>query len=622
MKKLFAELLVLSVFNTAALADTNNVVLGSYLGNGTASSSLNEISIGMDLTNYGGVVIHRAPVESGALWFDSVQGEGKYLDSTSYDASNATITFSGFTEQGFGVQGHSSYMNEQGREYNYLALAEKAGFLDIVIYSGDQSSSRAIPHSLGTNVGMVIIKNITNAQDGIVWHKALSSGSNMENVWLFGNTGSNSATEYAYAFGNRQPDENSFYVGASSSTNGSGKQYIAYVFADNPESGVSVGKYTGNSTDGVLASFPWQPDALIIKPINTSLANNFTMWSPHIGKDRYNILDRVRAGYDTMLGAYMELNRDGELVKTTRVAGHNISYNETGKDYIYIALKNMGPDSNSPIKVKNDVTLLSGNAEHMVDVLANDTIPEGIVTNLIVDSISNPAFAAQVLDGKLSVTTPSSGSTTITYYLEDASGSGISSATATVNIGIDVAVARDDQFEVFGWDEHELNLLENDTLSTSLDDKLVLHNDLNAGAQVSLIDGKLMFSAALSGTYQFSYHLVASDGNVSNTAIVQVTVTSIVDDVVAEYLFEDPSDLGKDTSGNSNHGVVIGSNHTQIERSNITVVCHLAAFARQSLPLNQTAQHTMHRREEPFPGSQALGLQHQCNSSRLSRFLL
>lgn len=211
----------------------SNFAIGKYSGTGT---EFNHVVTGLDLSNNDGLVLIKPPVTSGFLWLDTLRGPGSTLDSTQKTRASSVTGFTEFKNDGFQIGGTSSQLNSAGANYEYLSFSEKTGFLDIVTYTGDHSASRAIPHNLGDNVGLIIIKSIDGDHGGVVWHKALSSADEINTAWMFGDGDKDPSNQYAYVWGDKEPTSNEFYVGASWTTNGQGNQYVAYVFADNPVS--------------------------------------------------------------------------------------------------------------------------------------------------------------------------------------------------------------------------------------------------------------------------------------------------------------------------------------------------------------------------------------------------
>ena len=115
------------------------------------------------------------------------------------------------------------------------------GYFDVVTYSGNATSGRAVPHSLGVAPEMMWVKSRTASnQSWRVYHASLGAthGLNLD--------GNNAAFALTRLWNDTAPTNSSFIVGNHGSTNDSG-QYIAYLFATLP--GISkVGSFVGNGT--------------------------------------------------------------------------------------------------------------------------------------------------------------------------------------------------------------------------------------------------------------------------------------------------------------------------------------------------------------------------------------
>jgi hypothetical protein len=114
------------------------------------------------------------------------------------------------------------------------------GFFDVVAYAGT-GTERGVPHNLGVTPEMLIIKaRDFSGKEWFVHHTGLTSWSKVLQLQSTG-------TETNGDTGGNLPTETTFPVNASSNVNGSGYNYIAYLFATLP--GISkVGSYTGDGT--------------------------------------------------------------------------------------------------------------------------------------------------------------------------------------------------------------------------------------------------------------------------------------------------------------------------------------------------------------------------------------
>jgi hypothetical protein len=112
------------------------------------------------------------------------------------------------------------------------------GYFDVVTYSGNATSGRAVPHSLGVAPEMMWVKSRTASnQSWRVYHASSGATHGL-------NLDSNSAAfALTRLWNDTAPTNSSFIVGNHGSTNDSSHIYIAYLFATLP--GISkVGQVT------------------------------------------------------------------------------------------------------------------------------------------------------------------------------------------------------------------------------------------------------------------------------------------------------------------------------------------------------------------------------------------
>jgi len=146
-------------------------------------------------------------------------------------------------------------------------------------------SNGTIAHGLGVTPGLVIVKRTDGTAGWIVQHAGLSYGASV----LYLQTTHSEQTEGAM-FNSTTPTSTVFSLGTASETNGSGNEYIAYVWA--PVRGYSqFGTFTGNAsaTAGPFIYTPFRPAYVLVKAINYTAA--WIMFdSKRIG---YNLQNKV-----------------------------------------------------------------------------------------------------------------------------------------------------------------------------------------------------------------------------------------------------------------------------------------------------------------------------------------
>ena len=125
--------------------------------------------------------------------------------------------------------------------YNFRRAS---GFFDIVCYTGTGSAT-TFNHNLGVTPELMIVKNRSNANSWAVYSKTL-----LASQTVFLNETASVSSEPNF-WNSTRPDSTVFTVGSDDKVNGSGRTYIAYLFAT--VAGVSkVGSYTGNGSNQTI----------------------------------------------------------------------------------------------------------------------------------------------------------------------------------------------------------------------------------------------------------------------------------------------------------------------------------------------------------------------------------
>ena len=322
-----------------------------YIGAGDGQTITN----GIDLAGEGGLVWGKCRnVADGHYLVDSARGKGtnnnfKYLRSegtyAEIDISNRSV--SSFNSNGFTFQGGDGQFNGGGNDYVSWSFRKSPSFFDIQTYTGDGSlSGRNIPHNLGSQPGLVVIKRLDSSSDWTVGHtNALypyyTSLNKTDSI------AGGSVTGKGYI----SWSTSSFNVwsggSAANDLNTSGASYVAYIFANNNGDGIfgasgdqdviKAEKYVGNGSDaGPVVNLGFEPQWLLIKNVNNSSED----WSIFDSKrDLYNprtVLIRANKS-DTELDSTafsVDFTSTGFQIKTA----HG-SLNGNNQDHIYVAIR-------------------------------------------------------------------------------------------------------------------------------------------------------------------------------------------------------------------------------------------------------------------------------------------
>ena len=161
--------------------------------------------------------------------------------------------------------------NTDGNITSSVSANTDAGF-SVVSYTGN-SSALTIGHGLGKKPAMVIVKNRTdNPSDWIIGHKDLSSngGGFVNNKFLKFDTSTTFTNSLVFG---TEPTTTTIALttGNAGNLSTSGKNYVAYVFAE-IEGYSKFGSYeANNSTNGPMVYTSFKPAFVIIKPVDTAV---------------------------------------------------------------------------------------------------------------------------------------------------------------------------------------------------------------------------------------------------------------------------------------------------------------------------------------------------------------
>ena len=281
-------------------------------------------------------------------FFDAVRGATKRIYSSSTAAQDtAATTLTAFNTDGFTL-GSSAAVNASGNNtvswnwkaggagssntdgsINSTVSANTTSGFSIVKY-GDSTGTQTVGHGLGSDVKVLIIKNLTSTNNWHVWHTGIPTSAIHLNE-----TGAKTDSWFSTYQNSTAPTSSVFTVksGGGDDTLGSSKNYIAYCFAE--KTGFSkFGSYTGNgNSNGPFIFTGFKPGFLLIK--NTSAT------------EAWYIMDIKRPGYNT--NNYY-LKADDYAVEGTstslatsllsngfKIENSDTSMNTDGQNYIYMA---------------------------------------------------------------------------------------------------------------------------------------------------------------------------------------------------------------------------------------------------------------------------------------------
>lgn len=199
--------------------------------------------------------------------FDTLRGATKELisNSTAAEATDAD-TLTAFNADGFSL-GADANVNTNAATYASWTFRKAPRFFDVVTYTGDGVAGREIAHNLGVAPGFIAIK--ATSVSGINWfcfHRSVGADFRL----ALNLTNAAGAVNW---WNNTEPTATEFTLGASSAGNGSGAEYVAYLFAHDPlgPSGdgsdglIACGSFTTDGSGNATVDLGWEPQWLLIK---------------------------------------------------------------------------------------------------------------------------------------------------------------------------------------------------------------------------------------------------------------------------------------------------------------------------------------------------------------------
>jgi hypothetical protein len=320
-------------------------VFSTYVYEGSGATQ--DIVNGIDLATEGGMVwIKDRSATSSNYLYDTERGTGYALlsESTNSEAYSATRLTS-FNSDGFNP-GSNSGTNTNGSDFASWTFRKSPKFFDVVKYTGNGVAGREIPHELGCDVGMMVVKRLDTAFSWIVYHNQTGNSSYL----LLDST--NAQVTGTPAWNNTTPTSSIFTLGSLAGVNANGGDYIAYIFAHNETDGlvegdgkpiIKCGSYVGSASP-VEIDLGFEPQYVMIK--STVQAGNWYVAD--------NIRSMTADAYTDFLYPNSSASEGGlsNGVITTPTgfivdAGGGYAINHSTSSYIYMAIRrNMSNECN------------------------------------------------------------------------------------------------------------------------------------------------------------------------------------------------------------------------------------------------------------------------------------
>ena len=252
-----------------------NAVL--YTGNGS-SNAISGLGLKPDLV-WGK---SRSASQSHRL-YDSSRGGSSMLNSDTTNSAQTGSTFmTSFDSDGFTYSSSGSNANDSGVTYvawcwragggvtssntdgsiTSTVQSSTSGGFSICTYTGNGTNGATFGHGLSAKPSFVIIKNRDASQKWAVWHQSMEQN---DNKLLFLNESSGLTTEGTQRWDVSAISNSVFGLGSHPEINGSGADYVAYIWHD-VEGMQRFGKFTGNGNDdGPFIYLGFRPRLVAIK---------------------------------------------------------------------------------------------------------------------------------------------------------------------------------------------------------------------------------------------------------------------------------------------------------------------------------------------------------------------
>jgi hypothetical protein len=259
--------------------------------------------------------------------FLSSDGSGAIYPPTGAGAN----TIMSLNSDGYTI-GTSQFVNNSPSDYASWTFAKQEGFFDVVTYTGNSTAGREIPHNLGSTPGMIIVKCLTDTKNWRVYHTSLGA-----DYWLELNETGDKVGPSAAIWNSTEPTSTVFTVGSSITINGSGQDYVAYVFAndaqefgpDGNESIIKCGAINSTNYNGAEEDLGWEPQWILVK---------------NQGDSNWEIIDNKRGASSAQSNLLYPNLSNTEVISSAVVKftanGFTQYINATSNAGIYVAIRN------------------------------------------------------------------------------------------------------------------------------------------------------------------------------------------------------------------------------------------------------------------------------------------
>lgn len=301
----------------------DNFAITLYTGNGSSQDITNNI----DLATDGGLVWTKIRSSTISHCLEDTVRPNKRLSTDTTGAEiSTTNTITSYSTTGYSIS-NNGIVNDNGSTYVSWAFKKAEGFMDIQTWTGNGTAGRTISHNLNADVGMIIVKNLSSATEWRMYNRGYGG-----TYGLSFPTGNSTIQSSAY-WNDTDATTTEFTLGNSSDVNGSGSEYVAYIFAHNSQ--IQVGIYNGDGTTGREIETGFSPQYVVLgvptsgtwlvfdtqRGINDGAADPYIRFQePEFEDTDQNYLDVTTNGF------------------TVGHVGSGSYYNNSGSTFLYIAI--------------------------------------------------------------------------------------------------------------------------------------------------------------------------------------------------------------------------------------------------------------------------------------------
>jgi len=295
-----------------------------WTGTGGSPDTAQDINSGIDLVNNDGMVWIKVKDQASTdhQLFDTKRGDNKYLVSNVAQKEYETTGKCVFTSDGYRVGGQ--YTNNTGKSIVGWSFRAAPKFFDVVKYDGTGVAG-SVPHQLQSEPGMMIVKKTNDDRNWIVYHSAIGN----EKILNLNENGPKSGNTQT-VWNATTPTSSVFSVGTSDSVNGSGDEYIAYLFADTPGL-IKCGGESSNGGDQSI-SLSFKPQWVLIK--TASVADDWFIFDSKFQDPGQTSLSPNKSISETFTSGRTRLsfNDTGFTIDNVNLGWSN------GDEFIYVAI--------------------------------------------------------------------------------------------------------------------------------------------------------------------------------------------------------------------------------------------------------------------------------------------